>query len=99
VTFGQRIAEERGGGGGGSGDLLGRAFGDDTATGGASLGANLQNPVGGFEHVEIMLDDDDAVPPVDELLEHAEKAFHIVAMQPGRRLVQKQQSSCWTNQR
>jgi len=66
------------------------ALGDDLAAGGAGLGTDLQNPVGGFEHVEVVLDDDDAVPAVDELLEHAEEALHVVAVKSGRRFVQQQ---------
>ena len=89
MTFGQRGAEEGGGGGGGAGDFLGWALSDDTTAGGAGLGADLQNPIGGFEHVEVVLDDDDAVAAVDELLEHAEESLHIVAMEPGRRFVQQ----------
>jgi hypothetical protein len=91
VTPGQGGAEEGGGGGIGAGDLLGRAFGDDAAAGGAGLGADLQNPVGGFEHVEVVLDDDDAVAAVDKLLQHGEEPLHVVAMQAGRRFVQQQQ--------
>ena len=74
------------------GDVLRRAFGHDAAALGAGLGADLENPVGGFEHVEVVLDDDHAVAALDELLQHVEQAPHVVPVQPGGGFVQRRRA-------
>src|SRR5690242_6252261 len=48
-------------------DLLGRACRDDLAAGVAALGAEVDDPVGGLDHLEIVLDDDHGVALVDQL--------------------------------
>jgi hypothetical protein len=53
------------------------------------------NPVGGFEDVEVVLDDDHAVAAVDEGLEDAEQAFDVVAVQAGGGLVEQEQGAGW----
>ncbi len=42
------------------GDLFGSALGDDAAAVFAAFGAEVDDPVGVADHVEIVLDDDDA---------------------------------------
>ena len=63
-----------GGGGGGffggeCRDFFGRPLSNDLTSAGACFGTNFDQPVGGFEHVEIMLDHDDAVSAIDQSLE------------------------------
>ncbi len=58
MEFGEEVA---GGVGGGGGNLLGGAGGDDGATGCATFGAEVDNVVGAFDYVHIVLDDDDGV--------------------------------------
>ncbi len=64
----QRLGEERGGGGAGPSRLLGSALGNDQAAGGARLGADLDDPVGGGEHVHVVLNHDHAVSAVHQRL-------------------------------
>jgi hypothetical protein len=70
---------------------LGRALGDDAAAVGAGFGADLDDPVGGFEDVEVVLDHDDAVTAVDEGVEDGEEALDVVAVEAGGGFVEQQQ--------
>ena len=60
------------------GDLLGRADGDDVAAGVAAFGAEVDDPVGGLDHFEIVLDDDHRVALVDQLMQHLEQLRYIM---------------------
>src|SRR5215204_4489196 len=62
-----QLAEEAAGvGAADGGHLLGSAGGDDLAPAFSPLGAEVDEPVGGLDHVEVVLDDDDGVAGVDE---------------------------------
>ena len=50
----------------GRGDLLGRAGRDDLAAGVTALGTEIDDMIGGLDHVEMVLDQDHRVPRVDE---------------------------------
>ena len=89
----QGCLKKRGRGGVGAGKFLRRALGDNPAALRTGFGTDLEDPVGGFEDVEIVLDDDDAVSTVHDALQHGEQAFHIVAMQPGRGLIEEEQGA------
>src|ERR1700722_14457570 len=52
--------------GGAGGDLFGGAGGDYFAAPFAALGAEVDEPVGGFNDVEVVFDDDDGVALVTE---------------------------------
>ena len=69
-------------------DVLGRALGDDPAAAAAALGAEVDDPVGALDDVEVVLDDDDRVALVDQALEHAEELADVLEVQAGRRLVE-----------
>src|SRR5689334_17792746 len=73
---------------GGRGDGAGRAKGDDAAAGFAPFGAEVDEPVGGGDHVEVVLDDDDRVPQVGQPVEDDEQARDIGEMEAGGRLVE-----------
>ena len=51
------------------GDLFGGAGGGDLAAGGAGFGAEVDDPVGALDDVEVVLDDDEGVALIDEALE------------------------------
>src|SRR3989344_6965184 len=70
-------------------NLFGRAFGDDSAAPLPSFGAEVDDPVGGFDDVEVVLDDDDGIAAVDELLEHGEELLDVLEVEAGRRLVEE----------
>jgi hypothetical protein len=70
------------------GDLLGRADGHDLAAGVSAFGAEIDDPVGGLDHFEIVLDHHHGVALVDQLVQHLEQLGHVVEMKPGGRLVE-----------
>ena len=41
-----------------------------------------------------MFDDDDAVAPIDERLQHSEQTLDVVLVQAGRGFVEQQQGAC-----
>ncbi len=59
----------------------------------AGVGAEINDPVGGLHHVEVVLDDQHRVAGIHKPLEDLEQHAHVVKVQPGRRLVEKEQRS------
>ena len=69
--------------GGVGGDLFGGSFGDDAAAAGAAFGAHVDDPVGGLDDVEVVLDDEERAAAVDELAEGGEELGDIVEVEAG----------------
>ena len=69
--------------------VFGRAGEDDLAAAIAAFGPEVDDPVGGLDDFEIVLDDDDRVALVDQLMQHFEQLAHVVEMQAGGRLVEQ----------
>ena len=69
-------------------DLLGRALGDDHAAARPALGTHVDDPVGGLDDVEVVLDHQDGVALVDQAGQHAEQLADVLEVQAGRRLVE-----------
>src|SRR5277367_286834 len=69
-------------------DLLRRALRDDLAAGVAAFRAHVDDPVGGFHDLEVVLDHNHRVALVDQLVQHFEQLRDVVEMQAGGRLVQ-----------
>ena len=67
----QSLRADKGGGGVEFGDVLGRALGDELAAVLAGLGTEVEDPVGGFDDVEVVLDDEQRVAGIDEAAENA----------------------------
>src|SRR5579859_660859 len=67
----------------GAGDEFGRALGDDAAAAFAALRAEVDDPVGLFDDVEVMLDDQDGVAEGDEALKDVEEFANVVKVQSG----------------
>jgi hypothetical protein len=71
-------------------DLLRRPRGHDLAAAVAAFGAEVDDPVGGFDDFEIVLDDHHGVAGVDQLVQHLqelstslnEKRRDVTARQP-----------------
>jgi hypothetical protein len=76
-----------------AGDLFGRAFGDDLAPAFAALGAEVDDPVGIADDVEIVLDDDNGVTEVREAVEDFEELADVVEMEAGGGLVEEIQGA------
>ena len=70
------------------GHVLGRAFGDDAAAAVAAFGAEVQDPVGGLDHFQIVLDDDDGVACIRQFVQHLQQFRDVVEMQARGRFIQ-----------
>jgi hypothetical protein len=69
---------------GGSGDLFRGAFGYNGAAAFAAFGPEVDHPVGGFDDVQVVLDDDDGMAGIDQSAERlCQEDADIVEMQTG----------------
>jgi hypothetical protein len=64
------------------------AFPDQAASIFAAFGAQVEDPVGVADDVEVVLDDDDGVAEVGEAVEDFEKLAHVVEVEAGSGLVE-----------
>ena len=62
--------------------------GQDLSSAVSSFGAEIDDPVGSFYDVKVVLDDDDGVAMVGQAVQYLEQHFDILEVQTGRRLVQ-----------
>ncbi len=69
--------------------LLRRAMRDDASAVFSTLRAEINDPIGIADHIQIVLDDDDGVSQVGQPVEHVEQLAHIVEVQAGGWLVQQ----------
>jgi hypothetical protein len=69
------------------GDLFGGALGDDAAPALAAFGAEVDDPVGVADDVEVVLDDDDGVAEVGEAVEDLEELADVIEVEAGGGLV------------
>lgn len=68
--------------------LLRRTRHQNTATTSAPFRAQINDPVRGFDDVQVVLDDDDGVAPIPQLVQYLEQLLDIVEVQPRGRFVQ-----------
>ena len=73
---------------GGFGYLLGRAFGHDLAAGVAAFRAHVNNMIGVFNNVQVVLDDYHAVAGVNQSVQDVQQLIDVCHVQAGGRLVQ-----------
>jgi hypothetical protein len=64
------------------GNLLGRALRDDAAAAFAAFGAEVDDPVGLLDYVEVVLDDQDGVAEVGEAVQDVEEFLYVFEAQP-----------------
>ena len=69
-------------------NVLGRALRHDHTAAITTLRTHINDPVGGFDHFEIMFDHNDGVALLDKLMEDFQKLRHIVEMEACRWLVE-----------
>ena len=86
--FQQRLEKAAGVAFGNGGDGFGGAFSDDAAASGTAFGAEIDDPVGGFDDVEIVLDNEEGVAGGAEFEENVEEFGDIVEMQACGRLIE-----------
>src|SRR5690606_19066265 len=84
----QRAQEAAGVGGGDADNLLRRAGGNDAAAAVAALGAEIDDPVGGLDDVEIVLDHHHRVAGVAQPVQDPQQLLDVVEVQAGGGLVE-----------
>jgi hypothetical protein len=70
------------------GNLLRRALGDDLAAAVSALRAEVDDPVGGFDDIEIVFDDHHGIAVIAQLMQDSEQMVDVVEVQAGGRLVE-----------
>src|SRR3954452_21450986 len=68
--------------------VFGRAGHNDTSALVAALRAEVDDPVGGLDDVQVVLDHEDGVPTVDEAMQDLEELLDVGEVESGRRLVE-----------
>ena len=71
-------------------NIFRRTLGDDLAALIAAFRAEIEDPVGGADNVEVVLDDDQRVPLLDQPPERAEQRCDVVKMKPGGRFIEQE---------
>src|SRR5512145_1645433 len=71
-----------------SGDLFHGSHGDDPAAAGAAFGTQIDNVIGGFDDVQIVLDDYHSVAHIHQAHQHVEQFLDIGKMQADGRFIQ-----------
>ena len=71
--------------------LFGRALGDDVATAIAPLRPQVNQPIAGANHVQVVLNHDQAVPGLQQLAQRAHELGDVFKVQAGGRLVKQKQ--------
>src|SRR5690554_2926068 len=70
------------------GDVLRRALGDDVAAAQAAVGPEVDDPVGGLDHVDVVLDHDEGVAAVHEPVQDVEELPGVLEVEARGGLVQ-----------
>ena len=68
-----------------------RARGDDLAAVLAAFGTQIDDPVGGADHIEVVLDDQQRMAGLEQQAEGAHQARDVLEMQSGGGLIEQQQ--------
>ena len=68
---------------------FGLAGADDVPSLGAAFRAQVDDPIGGLDHVEIVLDDYDGVPGLSEAVQDLQQLVDVVEVQAGGRLIEE----------
>ena len=76
--------------GGAGGDGGGGAGGDEGAAGGSAAGAHVEDPVGGADEVEVVLDDDDGGAVGDQPTEDVQQGPHVEGVEADGRFVEEE---------
>ena len=72
-------------------DLLRRATADQFAARFAAFGAQVDQPIGRADHVEVMFDHDQRMPDREQLAQRPHQLGDVVEMQTGGRLIEHEQ--------
>jgi hypothetical protein len=64
----------------------------------AGFGSEIDNPVGAFNHFEIVLDHNQRMPGVDQSLEQLQQNRDIIEMQSGGWFVENKKIAAWRDE-
>ena len=70
------------------GHFLRRADGDHFASRVTSLGAEVDDVVGGLHHIQVVLDDQHCVAQVNQAIEHMEQLLNVGEVQTSCRFIE-----------
>lgn len=68
--------------------VLGSRCSDDLTAGSSPFGTEVDDPIGGLDQIEVMFDDDDRIPAIDETLEDLKEHGDVGEMETGGGFVQ-----------
>jgi len=74
-------------------EVLWRAFCDHEPALVATLGAEVDEPVGGLQHIQVVLDDDHGIAVIDQPVQHLQQSLHVGVVEAGGRLVEEVQGT------
>ena len=72
------------------GDLFRRALRDDVTAFIAGFRAEINDPIGAFDDIQVVLDDDDRVPGIYQALENLEQNTDVIEVQTRGRFVEEE---------
>jgi len=72
-------------------DLLGRTFHNNSSSLVTRFRPQVNHPIGAFDDVEVMFDDDDRIPCVDQGIEAAQELGDIIEVKACRRFIKDEQ--------
>ena len=75
-------------------DIFGTAFGDDLPAVASAFGAYVDDVVGAFDDIEVVLHNQYGVALVHEPLQNKEQGAYVFEMQAGGRLVEDEHCRC-----
>ncbi len=76
-------------------DIFRSALADDLSPGLSAFRAEVDNPVGGFDHFQVVFDDEKGIAGADKLVECGKQFADIVKMQSRRRFIKyKERIAC-----
>src|SRR5689334_6433900 len=70
------------------GDVFWCSGGNDHSAAVAPVRTEIDDPVGGLDDVEVMLDDEHGVAAIDETVQHIEQDANVLEVEASRRLVE-----------
>ncbi len=73
--------------------FLGGSRGNDRASGVAALRSEVDEPVGVLDHVEVVLDDDDAGASIEQSLKGLEQDTNVLEVESGGGLIEEEQGA------
>src|SRR5215471_1126769 len=76
-----------------SSNLLGRSLRDDAPAAFSAFGAQINDPIGLLDDVEMMLDDEHRIAKRDEALKHVEKFADVVEVEAGSGFIEDIESA------